>query len=191
MDLSPLRAYDAVIFDLDGTLVRLATDWKAAHAAVDAILQRALQVPLNNLTLWEKVDLARQSGVGGVEEAVAALEVEGARRAELLPLARGLGRLDLPAGICTMNCRASVEESLQGLPWWPRIAAVVAREQSTSFKPDPQPLRSCLELLGLDVGQVVYVGDMRRDEETAARLGMAFLPAQGFNGGSYPFEIPP
>lgn len=188
MDLSPLEAYEGVIFDLDGTLVNLATDWKAAHQVVDAILGPALGIPFGNLSIWAKVELARREGLPGVEETLAALEIEGARRAVVLPLAQNLGRLDRPRGICTMNCHRSVELSLRGLPWWRDVRAVVAREESRALKPDPQPLHDCLKLLGLRRQRVVYVGDMRRDEDTAQRLGMDFLPAQGFNGGKYPFE---
>lgn len=188
MDLSRLKTYEAIIFDLDGTLVTLATDWKKAHSVADEVLVRSFPGSINNLSIWEKVELARREGIEGVEEAIAALEIEGAKNSQVLPLGRAIGQLQGPLGICTMNCLRSVEESLGRLKATDKVGAIIAREQSTALKPDPQSLRACVDLIGLEVDKIVYVGDMRRDEEAAERLGMDFVPAQEFNGGSFPFE---
>jgi phosphoglycolate phosphatase len=187
--LQELRGWKAVLFDLDGTLVHLKTDWKEAHRRVDDILRPHIDDDLSKLSLWRKVEIAREFGLEDVGEAIAALEVEGALRAEAFPLVHLVRSVGLaPFGVCTMNCRRSVEVSLGRFGLAEVVAVVVAREDCPVLKPDPLPLLRCLEALGVKPSEAIYVGDMRRDEEAARAAGMAFVPAQRFNGGTFPFE---
>jgi phosphoglycolate phosphatase len=191
--MSAIRAlggYSAIVLDLDGTVVRLRTDWKEAHLRVDPLLSSRGAGELRGLSIWDKVRLARRLGIAQVEEEVAALEVEGARASVALPLAGLLkGWTGPPLGICTMNSRRAAEVSLERCALADAVASMVAREDCAEFKPDPAPLLLCAQRLGVG-GKVVYVGDMRRDEAAARAAGMAFVAAQTFNGGTYPFEPP-
>ncbi|MEM9212163.1 MAG: HAD hydrolase-like protein, partial [Pseudomonadota bacterium] len=47
-------------------------------------------------------------------------------------------------------------------------------------KPDPGPLKLCLEQLGVTPQETLFVGDSETDEKTAAALGMRFAL---FSGG--------
>ncbi len=188
--ISSLGGYSAVVLDLDGTVVRLRTDWREAHRRVDPLLSSVGAGELGGLSIWDKVRLARRLGIAEVEEAVTALEVEGAMASSALPLAGLLrGWTGSPLGICTMNSRRASELALERCGLAGAVASMVAREDCAEFKPDPAPLLLCVQRLGVG-GRVVYVGDMRRDEAAAKAAGMAFVAAQTFNGGTYPFEPP-
>lgn len=189
-EIRELEGYSAVILDLDGTVVRLRTDWRQAHRRVDPLLRSHGAEDLGGLSIWDKVRLARRLGVVAVEEAVTALEIEGARTSLALPLAALLrGWTGPPLGICTMNSKRASEVALERCGLGGAVACLVAREDCPEQKPNPTPLLLCAQRLGVR-DRIVYVGDMRRDEVAARAAGMAFVAAQAFNGGTYPFEPP-
>jgi phosphoglycolate phosphatase len=135
-DAPRLAAYDAVVYDLDGTLVELAVDWDAvADAVLDVYAERAFVPPTEEL--WGLLGAADDYGIRAeVEEAIAGHERPGARESTRLPLgdrlAAGSGgdsgdfgdgadpSADAdggapadgsaphpPAGVCSLNCEAA------------------------------------------------------------------------------------
>lgn len=82
---------DPVVYDLDGTLVRLAVDWEdVSREAASVLEERGIDPPGN---LWEMLVLADESGHrDAVEAVIAGHEREGARDSERLPAADHLAR---------------------------------------------------------------------------------------------------
>jgi len=165
--------YDAVVYDLDGTLVRLAVDWPAVRRDVVARLREA-EIPVDDESLWELLERAHREGFAPiVEEVIAAHERGGARSAELLPTAGELPRTE-PVGVCSLNAEGPCRLALarHGLDEY--VDTVVGRDTVETHKPAPEPLLAAVEELSATPGQVLFVGDSERDARTAERAGVAF-----------------
>ena len=178
-------AYDAVVYDLDGTLVHLAVDWDAvADDVIDVYAEHAVKLPGSDL--WELLGAAEEYGLGeAVEEAIAAHERDGARRSTRLPLAdlleepstvdREAASEGPPVAVCSLNCEAACRIALETHGLDDGVDAVVGRDTVGTWKPDPEPLLAAIDALGADPSRAVFVGDSERDAVTAERAGVPFV----------------
>ena len=168
-------AYDAVVYDLDGTLVRLAVDWDAAAADVADVLADHLSTA-GETDLWAMLDLADEYGRRDeVESVLADHECEGARASERLPLADSIADQEVPVGVCSLNCEAACRAALDVHDLAADVDSVVGRDSVATRKPDPEPLRAALRGLDVEPGAAVFVGDSHRDELTAERAEVDFF----------------
>ncbi|MFW6318428.1 MAG: HAD family hydrolase [Halorubrum sp.] len=177
-----LAGYDAVVYDLDGTLVRLAVDWGVvASSVLDVYAKHAVKPPTKDL--WGLLEAADEYGIGDqVEEAVALHERAGARDSTLLPLGERLieaggGRAGAPpAGVCSLNCEEACRIAVEthGLGDALDPDAIVGRDTVETHKPEPESLLAAVERLGAEPERALFVGDSPRDEATAERAGVAF-----------------
>jgi len=173
-----LEAFDAVVWDLDGTLVRLRVDWDRVADDVVATFEAA-GIDAAGIDLWEMLDLADESDLRGeVEAVIAEHERVGARESGRLPFADALGHADAEA-VCSLNCEAACRVALDTHGLTPHIDAVVGRDTVPTRKPDPEPLLEALRRLDADPGEAVFVGDSPRDAEAAERAGVAFRYVDG------------
>ncbi|WP_254533215.1 HAD-IA family hydrolase [Natrinema gelatinilyticum] len=168
-----LEQFDAVVFDLDGTLVDLAVDWQLVRSDlrdlfVEDPFASDVDVPLGMY--------ARERG--RYDEFLSLLEsheIAGARDATARPLLSLLDELDCPVGICTKNAERAATIALGQFDTLKSVDAIVARETTIEQKPDPAPLSACLDRLGADAGRAVFVGDERDDCDAARRAGTNFV----------------
>ena len=168
-----LDPFDAVVWDLDGTLVRLAVDWDRVTRDVAAVFDSGGVDP-DGRTLWELMDAAGRVDLSAeVEAVVAEHERTGARESDRLPLADAVGRADAE-GVCSLNCEAACRVALDMHGLASSVDAVVGRDTVPTQKPDPEPLREALRRLDVPPGDAVFVGDSESDGETAERAGVAF-----------------
>jgi HAD superfamily hydrolase (TIGR01549 family) len=170
--------YDAVVYDLDGTLVRLAVDWPAVHRDVVATL-RETGIPVDDESLWELLGRAHSEGFAPVVEAVIAdHEQRGARAAEVLPTADELPR-SVPVGVCSLNAEAACRLALERHDLDTHVETVVGRDTVGTYKPDPEPLLAAVRDLSAAPGRALFVGDSERDARTAERAGVPFRYVDG------------
>ena len=165
--------YDAVVYDLDGTLVRLDADWAAARREVSTRLRDAGVDP-DDLDTWELLTAAEDAGIGdAVHDCIADHEVAGAEASQLLPTADELP-LDVPVGVCSLNAEVACRRALDrhDLSGW--VAVVAGRDSVPARKPDPRALNWVADELGVDIERVLFVGDSASDEVTAERAGADF-----------------
>ena len=163
-----------VVYDLDGTLVRLPVDWPAATEDADAALREAGLEP-GDRDLWGLLELARESGASrAFESAVCSHERAAAVTSNRLSMATELRERDGPVGVCSLNCEAACRVALETHGLAEHVDAVVGRDSVGTHKPDPAPLLAVLEAMGCAPGEAEFVGDTERDEETAERAGVAF-----------------
>ncbi|MGM0592575.1 MAG: HAD family hydrolase [Halobacteriota archaeon] len=175
--------FDAVVYDLDGTLVRLVVDWDVVAADAIATFERA-GVDARDYDLWAMLDLADEMELRSeIEAVIAAHERDGARRSERLPLAASVGVNDGPVGVCSLNCEDACRLALDAHDLTDAVDAVVGRDSVPTRKPHPQPLLETLRALGADPAEAVFVGDSARDEVTANRAGVAFRYVDGVASG--------
>ena len=166
--------YDAVVYDLDGTLARLDVDWEQVESEVGARLREA-NVDPENYDTWGLLDAAEDAGIGGeIHEIIAEHERDGATRAERLPCADELADLDVPLGVCSLNCEDACRIALERHDITDAFEVVAGRDTVPARKPDPVALTWVCERLGVDPADTLFVGDSPSDEVTANRAGTAF-----------------
>lgn len=166
--------YDAILYDLDGTLVRLAVDWRAVEREIATVLREAGADP-DGLVTWELLDAADGAGVRErVESILTRHERTGAREAERLQLADELLTDEVPTGVVSLNAESAVRIALETHSLLEGVDVVVGRDTVDTRKPDPEPLLAALDALSVPAEAALFVGDSDTDEQAATRAGVAF-----------------
>jgi len=195
-------AVDAVIFDLDGTLV----DTNAAHVEAwqDAFRKLGYDVPRSRIL--------PEIGKGGDKLVPSIIGEDGERRdGEALRDAHGrrfltiagsttfrvfpgteelLGELGrFATAVATSSAREHLDAVLasSGLDLDRLVAHVVTGSDAHESKPAPDLIRAALARLGTHARRSVMVGDTRYDGEACARAGVSFLGV--LCGGQSPEEL--
>lgn len=183
--------YNAVLFDLDGTLVDTAPDM----VAVLQHLQREHGIePL-------AYDLGRSNvsngAVGLLRVGFPEIEVEFGddlhheylERYEdmicvesqvfdgLHEMLEQLDDIDCPWGVVTNKPDHLTTPLLIALGLAERSACIISGDTLGVRKPDPAPLLVACDMIGVDPSTAIYVGDADRDIEAGRRAGMATIAA--------------
>lgn len=176
MSTLSLEGVEAVVYDLDGTLVRLAVDWEAVAADVtDELAERGIDATDGDL--WAMLDRAEDLGHREtVETVIADHECAGARTAERLAFADTLAdaAAQVPVGVCSLNCERACRVALEAHDLADRIEYVVGRDSVATRKPDPEPLLATVRGLSATPERTLFVGDSERDKQAAERAGTRF-----------------
>lgn len=184
-------AFDAVLFDLDGTLVDTAPDMVRALTTLQA---RYGLAPIDYPTGRSQVSngalgLLRvgfpQCEVGfGDALHLEFLDVyaeDPARDSALFPgLPSLLERLEgasIPWGIVTNKPGFLTEPLLAALELDTRAAVTVCGDTLSVRKPDPAPMLHAASVADLDPARTLYVGDALRDIEAGRSAGMGTVAA--------------
>ncbi len=154
---------DAVIFDLDGTIVEQLLDFDAIRAEIGLPVGKPILETISDLPPAER---RRAQGI------LVRHEERAADRARLMPGARGifkyLAERGLPVAILTRNMRRSVETILRRFDL--HVDCVVAREDSAP-KPHPDGVHRIARALGVEPSRCVMVGDYLFDIEAGRAAG--------------------
>ncbi len=165
----------AVLFDLDGTVVDTIPHILASfrHATADVLGE---PLPDDELMHHVGVPLARQMRYFTDDEQVAERLLASYREfnhrthdemARLYPNTRAtletLAGAGLPMAIVTSKSRMMAQRAIDLFDLGGFFAAVVTADDTTVHKPDPRPVLLGAELLGVDPGRAVYVGDSPAD----------------------------
>ena len=77
------------------------------------------------------------------------------------------------------------------------METAVLAEDTVKHKPDPEPLHLCLNRLGVSAGNAIYIGDSLSDYHAAGNAGMYFgyarwgsVSSEGIDQPTYVFEKP-
>ena len=161
---------EGVVFDFDGTLTKPGSiDFAAVHRAVGCPRETGL---LEFLAAIDDPDKRAQK-----EAVLIAAEMEGAERCEPNPglkeVVALLREAGVPMAIITRNRREPIERALSNLEGVEAkdFACLVTRDLPLAPKPSPDSLRYVARELGLEVSQLLMVGDHPFDIEAGVRAG--------------------
>lgn len=179
---------EAVLFDLDGTVLDTAPDLLAAANALR--LRRGLPVlPLNGFReqvsrgaramlavgLPEFADIPAPTQLQIVDEFLAVYEREIHRDTLLFPgMADVLDALDangIAAAIVTNKPVRMAERLLDAMNLSRRFPVVLGGDSLPERKPHPRPVLTACERLGVDPARAFFVGDDERDIRAGAAAG--------------------
>lgn len=168
-----MNSYEAIVYDLDGTLVELRVDW--AQAREDTVERlRDAGIPVSGESLWELLEKAQDEGFEShVETVLSSHEREGAQSSRRLQATDRLPHA-VPTGVCTLNCEAACELALETHDIGDHVDAIVARDTLDTAKPNPEPLLETVRRLAVSPKKTLFVGDSERDERTAERASVDF-----------------
>ena len=187
----------AVLFDLDGTLIDTAADFiriiqamcaEAGRPVVDAELIRT-QVSEGARAMVHLVypEMATDSAVflahrqAFLDRYGANICVDTELFAGMNPLLESLEAQAIPWGIVTNKPRGLSESLLAALNLTDRCAVLVCPEDVRKAKPDPEPMYLAAQQLNIPAEHIVYVGDHPRDIDAGRNAGMpTILAAYGY-----------
>jgi len=183
--------FEAILFDLDGTLVDTAPDMVATlvdiqkdegHEPVAYELARThvshgaaglVKLAFPGLPCDEHERL-RLEFLNRYEQAVCVNSVLFSQMAELLDRLDGS---DLPWGVVTNKPTRMTEPLLAALDIDHRAACVICGDTIPQRKPDPEPLLLASRQTGVEPNRTIYVGDAARDIEAGLAAGMFTIAA--------------
>ncbi len=191
----------AVIFDLDGTLVKSAHDfWRMKEAMIYYLVNLGLEKsPLSpqqttNVLVQKMLDFLKTNGASDAEIAknltelndlLDRFELESAEQTVMMEGARDVLRLlrcqGFKIGILTRSCEAYTIQALEQCKMREYVEEISARKDLLSAKPNPKAGFEICNLLGVDPRDAVLIGDHPMDLECAQLTGMHFI---GILGGS-------
>lgn len=170
--------WDAIVFDLDGTLVHLHVPWETVENRLRVEMQN-VGIDTTNTSVWSLLSTAyEQELLDYIEPIINAYECAGATRSYPLPLSDVVSALSCPIAVCSLNCEAACRRALAVHSIIDDVDVVIGRDTIRPWKPDPAPLEAAIERLPTSPHQPVFIGDSDRDEQTAMAANVDFLPAK-------------
>ena len=182
----------AVLFDLDGTLIDSAPDLGAA--ADKMRVQRGL--PSLPLDTYRPMAGAGARGMLGIafdmtpehpefmdfrEEFFVNYENAMTERTRIFDgvpeMIAAIVRTGLPWGVVTNKSSRFTDPLTAAMPLFASAGAIVSGDTTPHAKPHPEPLFEAARRLGIDPGRCVYVGDDERDIVAGLAAGMGTVAA--------------
>lgn len=191
MSLRPLRSLQAVLFDLDGTLVDTAADLVEAVNRIvseeggkpvpEALLRPLVSKGSRTLLAHALPTTSEEARDRLVPRFLAAYAAGLTRHSRPYPgieeLLTGIEAHAWRWGIVTNKPEALARGVVEGMGWSQRCAVLVGGDTLAVRKPHPAPLLRAAELLGVDPAACLYIGDDARDIEASNAAGMPCLAA--------------
>lgn len=180
----------AVIFDLDGTIVKFNIDFRSVRAEVRSFLITQ-GIPASVLSLNEGLfEMLKKTEIflknnGRMEREIEWLrgkalaiaekfELEAAKTTSLLPgvteTLKTLKDMGLKMGICTVNSEKSVNYILKRFEIGEFFDAVTSRDKVKNVKPNVEHLKTTLKALKVTAKEALVVGDSVADIKCAKEL---------------------
>ncbi|MEY8688947.1 MAG: HAD family hydrolase [Leptothrix sp. (in: b-proteobacteria)] len=204
MTQAPTPRWQAVLFDLDGTLIDSAPD--LGEAANELRQRRGLApLPLSDFRPMTGTGARGMVGVAlglGPDDAQFEalkdeyLAIYASRMTRLTrvfdaigPVLDGLDQAGIPWGIVTNKHSRFATQVVEAVGLAARSRVLVCGDTAARAKPHPDPLLEAARRLQIDPAHCAYVGDDLRDVEAGRAAGMATIAAAwGYLGTGEPIE---
>ena len=176
---------EAVLFDLDGTLLDSAPDLHAAlveqcveegakpppYTAVREVVSRGARAVLR-CAFSDRGEAGINALVPRYLSLYQSLMSQNTRPFDgIEALLQALGEQRLPWGIVTNKAGYLTEELLVRIGWVDRAGTLVSGDTLAVAKPDPAPVLLACERLGVNAAQCLFVGDDQRDVQAGNAAG--------------------
>lgn len=189
--MSPAN-YQAVLFDLDGTLLDTAPDFTTS---INIILTRHQRPTLSENDIRAIITHGSAGLLGHAfncnegdpgfeilrEEFLDIYFEHLAQKTRLFPgldkLLKALGERNIPWGIVTNKPRRFTCAILEGLALQPAPQSVVCPDDVAHTKPHAEPVLLACQQLGVAPHDTVFIGDHLRDIESGRNAGTATIAA--------------
>jgi HAD superfamily hydrolase (TIGR01549 family) len=189
MKITPIKA---IVWDLDGTLIKFKIDFIRARRKAIKILKK-YGVPKNLLTvkgsILENVSKSRDyfhsnktyesekitQIINEVDEEINEVEYEAALQASHIDgideVLEYIKSINLKQAIFTFNTHRNAEVSLQKVNLMKYFELIVGRDNVEKMKPHPDHLLSICEKFNVLPSEIIVIGDSSRDIEAALNVG--------------------
>jgi len=181
------RGKKVIIFDLDGTIVKLFAPW---HALKEVLSQRyskrheeKCEFKSISACLSEIVKNGNELELIENFEIIRKYELENIKKTELIEdvvyFIKNKEKFKIESGVVltvfSLNTRRTIMESLDIAGISDKIAFIIGREDVRKWKPDPEGLFKIKENFNVDTEQMIFFGDMDKDMEAAKAAGVDFF----------------
>ncbi len=186
---------EAVIFDLDNTLVDSRHDYKEMSRRLREVFEeRGLwqEDPENPRKIWQIVrggmEGIRNLGLSeddsrelmdDINDALTSAELSALDTVKPMPHAvetlDALKKMVLKVGIATRSGAAYARRCIEKTGLAPFVDAMLARDEVDNPKPSPDHLIQVVDMLESTPEMVVYIGDSTTDLTTAGAAGITFV----------------
>ena len=173
-----------IVFDLDGTIVKLAVDWQELKRILseryskiysDGCDFKRISVCLSQIVKrndYEELDrffnIIREHETKNI--------VNNKPIEETLFFINNLDLFDISndvnLAIFSLNTKEAIEISLKQIKIYKKFDYIVGREDVMKWKPNPEGLYLIKEHFKCNRDQMVYIGDLQKDLETGANAGI-------------------
>lgn len=184
---------EAVVFDLDGTLVHSTIDYQKMVSGVTKILEtKGIEVDTSQRRIWEIIQRSEEAlkdmgrNPSEMEELLPkitahlnAVELENVDKVTPIEGAKEtlqeLKNMELKIGIATRSCNAFTKEALRRTEMDRFVDVFLARDDIPFPKPDPRHLIQVIKALRTRLDKAMFIGDTTTDLKTAREAGVAFV----------------
>ena len=173
-----------IVFDLDGTLVKLAADWhhikkalsdryfkiygekcefKHISGCFDYVVEKKDERELNNFfKVLEDFEMRNISNNKEIEASIFFIN--------------NLNEFEVPndikLAIFSLNTRKTIINSLKMARIYDKFDYIVGREDIRKWKPSPDGLLKIMEYFGVNREDMIYFGDLQKDIITGNNAGV-------------------
>jgi len=173
-----------IVFDLDGTIVRLAADWHSLfkaltyrftekyqeainHKSMSAILssivekgdEEELQLNFNLIRQYELEKITKNEPITETVYFINNKELFGVSHSAKL-------------AVFSLNTRSTILKSLEIAGILDEIEFFVGREDVRNWKPEPDGLLKILDYFKVNTEEMIYFGDLEKDLLAGSKAGV-------------------
>ena len=173
-----------IVFDLDGTIVRLAADWHSLRKALNARFTENIRETINHRSI--SAILSRIVEKGNEEELklyfnlIRQYELENITSNE--PIKETIYFVNnkelfgvshnAKLAVFSLNTRSTIVKSLEIAGILDKFEFFVGREDVRKWKPEPDGLLKILDYFKVNPEEMIYFGDLEKDLLAGANAGV-------------------